>query len=655
MVYQGVRRACGPAAVRPRLLDPASLAMLAFEGHFAQGVSAYETVLVLGDLGAHGSEADRRRWRRTGLRLRRLGARPIALVPSPQQGPWDTISWVSKPRSGVDGAVERLISLLAPIEFIQPGLLRSLRAWVPGAGLREELKVWNHEDVQAADSTGLVLKPEALPTLRAAFAKLEEPTQEKVAGAIEHWHEKLPVELLHIESLAWQTYKTSVSLGDFDAALEFLERVVTTLSNASKQSESAWRRFANTALKRLPEAKQHSEKVAPVLKRLFRAANRYQDYVEVPASVGAALHNEHSESPTQLWSVHQVGADLLFAPCKPACPPLPGSGSPLAWVSAAEPRVSVLQQGEHDWLHLGRPVRLKLGDELRLITDRSKVKLARWERPKWAVAAGRDRYGLWAEFAVAEAQHRLRWIPPGQFWMGSPEEEEGRYESEGPQRLVTLTQGYWLAETAVTQALWTAVMGDNPSRFIDPDRPVENVSWEDTQRFFERLYKEHGFRAHLPSEAQWERACRAGTNTATWIGDLKILGENNAPILDAIAWYRGNCGVGFDLSNGYNSSGWPEKQHDHQRAGSRKVKSKAVNPFGLYDMLGNVWEWCQDYWGSYQANAAIDPQGPEFGAKRVFRGGSWYGLARVARAAFRVWSLPGIRDVYLGFRLARDQ
>jgi formylglycine-generating enzyme required for sulfatase activity len=286
---------------------------------------------------------------------------------------------------------------------------------------------------------------------------------------------------------------------------------------------------------------------------------------------------------------------------------------------------------------------------------------------------GRDGYGLWAEIAVAPQQgsgppalQRLRWIPPGRFRMGSPEDEPGRWKDEGPQQIITLAEGYWLFDTPCTQALWVAVMGGNPSRFQDPRRPVEEVSWNLIhQEFlpalnarFEDLAGGDPGRFVLPSEAQWEYACRAGTETALYTGPIEILGRNNAPALDAIAWYGGNSGVGFDLDNGYNSADWPEKQYPDSPSGTHPVALKDANPWGLYDMLGNVWEWTEDAWHGSHEGAAPDgrPRAGEPGAaRRVLRGGSWISDGRGVRSAHRFAYDPGDRNVYFGFRLARVQ
>ncbi len=282
--------------------------------------------------------------------------------------------------------------------------------------------------------------------------------------------------------------------------------------------------------------------------------------------------------------------------------------------------------------------------------------LADGNPPPWASAWGQDRFGVWVAFTIGDATQRLRWIPPGRFLMGSPETEAGRDDDEGPQHEVTISRGFWLGDTPCTQALWQAVMGSNPSRFRSPDRPVEQVSWNDVQEFLRRSEALlPGLGLVLPTEAQWEHACRAGTATATWAGGLEILGERNAPVLDPIAWYGGNSGVGFELDNGYDSSGWPEKQYPHERAGTHPVARKAPNPWGLYDILGNVWEWCADGMRTYGAEPVTDPVGPSDATGRVLRGGSWYDLARYVRSANRHALDPGFRNSFIGFRCARVQ
>ncbi len=272
----------------------------------------------------------------------------------------------------------------------------------------------------------------------------------------------------------------------------------------------------------------------------------------------------------------------------------------------------------------------------------------------WAVEWGEDRFGPFMSFAVGDVVQRMRWVTPGKFLMGSPKSEAGRYDDESPQHPVEVRQGFWLADTPCTQALWQAIMGENPSEFIDPDRPVEQVSWDDCQVFLTRLDALFpGFGARLPTEAEWEYACRCGTTGATWMGDLDLRGENDAPRLDAIAWYGGNSGQGFDLSNGRNSNKWPEKQYPHTLAGTMPVRLKLPNLLCLYDMLGNVFEWCEDWFGPYDRRPAVDSHGPVTGSYRVVRGGSWDSIARYIRAAYRIAEDPASRSVNVGFRLAR--
>ena len=257
---------------------------------------------------------------------------------------------------------------------------------------------------------------------------------------------------------------------------------------------------------------------------------------------------------------------------------------------------------------------------------------------------------------VGAVEVALRWCPPGSFTMGSPSSEDGRFANETQHR-VTLTKGFWLGETEVTQGLWKKVMGDNPSYFKSgDDYPVENVSWDMCQRFVEKLNSQAsvaGFRWALPTEAQWEYACRAGATTALPNGkDIRILGENNAPALDDIAWYGGNSSVDWHGVNGYDVSGWSEKQYSGSKAGTHPVARKTANEWGLYDMIGNAWEWCADWYGSYPSGEVSDPTGASSGSYRVRRGGSWAGIASFCRSAYRIGNEPYLRHRALGFRVA---
>jgi formylglycine-generating enzyme required for sulfatase activity len=247
-------------------------------------------------------------------------------------------------------------------------------------------------------------------------------------------------------------------------------------------------------------------------------------------------------------------------------------------------------------------------------------------------------------------------IPAGSFVMGSPDgngdtshrpvwpAEGGRYFYER-QHVVTLTKSFYMQTTEVTQGQWLEVMGGtNPSHFYccGMDCPVEQVSWNDARNFINALNARedrtlisclsHGYcKYSLPTESQWEYAARAGTVTAFYNGDITNTGSNcnSDPGLDEIAWYCGNAG-----------------------GTTHPVAGKAANNWGLYDMSGNVWEWCEDLWGNYPDGPVTDPAGGTTGTIRVFRGGSWNDYARTARSADRIDNSPGNSYNYLGFRVA---
>ncbi len=281
-------------------------------------------------------------------------------------------------------------------------------------------------------------------------------------------------------------------------------------------------------------------------------------------------------------------------------------------------------------------------------------------RPEWAEHAAEDEFGRYAIIRVpgTDVTQRLRWIEPGSCLIGSPPDEVGRYDDEGPQTQVTFADGFWMFDTPVTQVLWQAVMGQNPSRFKSPDRPVEQISHTDAQGFLRRLNALiPALRLSLPSEAEWEFACRAGTTTATYRGDLGQGETTLAPVLDDIAWYIGNSHDGFDLANGDDVARRIGKPKGSAKAGTRPVALKAPNDWGLYDMLGNVWEWCADDW--HDSHDGVPPDGTARlgtgAASRVGRGGSWFFVAAGARAAFRGQGDPSDRADDVGFRCVRVQ
>jgi formylglycine-generating enzyme required for sulfatase activity len=216
-------------------------------------------------------------------------------------------------------------------------------------------------------------------------------------------------------------------------------------------------------------------------------------------------------------------------------------------------------------------------------------------------------------------------IPPGEFQMGCSPGDSQCGDDEKPAHPVRITKGFEIGKYEVTQAQWEAVMESNPSDFKGADRPVEQVSWNDVQEFLANLNgRNDGYRYRLPTEAEWEYAARAGT-AGEYYGSL-----------DAIAWYGRNSG---------------DQTHP--------VGGKLPNAWGLYDVLGNVWEWCQDwhkddYYTEFPKSPAVDPRGPAKGEYRVLRGGSWYKYLWFLRVSSRFRERPSARYRHIGFRCVRE-
>jgi formylglycine-generating enzyme required for sulfatase activity len=235
-------------------------------------------------------------------------------------------------------------------------------------------------------------------------------------------------------------------------------------------------------------------------------------------------------------------------------------------------------------------------------------------------------------------------IPAGTFLMGSPREEQDRWDDEGPQTEVTIARDFFLGKFEVTQAQWRAVMGNNPSYLAGDDYPVESVSWNDARDFAAALNAHVSATGQgpallrLPTEAEWEYACRADTTTRFFFGDAPDCRDDCT-----------DCAAGF-LPGAQSEYMWYCGNNDP--FGVKSVGGKLPNAFGLYDMHGNVWEWCQDWYGPHPGGSVTNPTGPATGSYRVVRGGSCYSLPSYCRSAFRDGEdSPDIRYIDLGFRV----
>ena len=253
----------------------------------------------------------------------------------------------------------------------------------------------------------------------------------------------------------------------------------------------------------------------------------------------------------------------------------------------------------------------------------------------WASGWGEDEFGLWMAFTYKGVSQKFRWCEPGTFWMGSPEDELERQANgaDETQHEVTINKGFWIADTTVTQALWEAVMGENLSVFKGENRPVEKVSWEEAQKFISKLNTmKPELRLQLPTEEQWEYSCRAGSSTPFCWGEI----------------------INSELVNFRGTVPYSHGDKSEYRRETVDVESFYQNDWGLWQMHGNVWEWCQNSYESFSTETAIEFLGVQ--DMRVLRGGSWISHGRDCRSAYREVTDSHIVDFVgdFGLRLCRD-
>ncbi len=624
-----------------------------------------EPILALSDLGFYGDVPQQAVWKSLAYGQNRYGGDAVALLPCPASrwNPaairlWKAIDWSAPTNPSRFGCwsddasllqrAENLLSLLAFAVRIEPGLMRAARRLLPpgAADLGTEADAWSHPQLSSRFS--LYAEPaseEFRQRLQARFAAQADKLKQEAIAALKAWRRGTPREIWGFEVLALDGALLADASGitpqETASARQAMVDMVATLDGDSSIAPRLRRAVTHYLRRRLDHQPQTVIR-KPAIRHLFQNAREVvwdgDGPPPFPRGVGPDVLPPSDQAPV-LWQVQQIGSELFVLPAGSAAT----AGSPLLHLSSANGILS-LETGEsrHSPQHPldpATPFPLPQSSTLTLRTDRTVATLRRIHRPKWAATMGRDRFGMWASFEVAGVSQKMRWVPPGRFYMGSPEDEPGRWKGEGPVHLETVREGFWVADTPCTQELWLAVMEENPSHFPSPNRPVEQVSWSDVKIFFEALNERvEGLSSRFPSEAEWEYACRAGTLDATYAGPLEVEGAESGKALEDIAWYGGNSGEGFELEGS-----------DEER-GTHPVAEKAPNSWGLYDMLGNVDEWCQDHWPE-KYDAEPNPEG----TRRVIRGGSWLNFARDVRAAYRFHYEPSVRDSNLGFRLAQGQ
>ena len=263
------------------------------------------------------------------------------------------------------------------------------------------------------------------------------------------------------------------------------------------------------------------------------------------------------------------------------------------------------------------PDRIRESDKIEIQSRKTELKKKELEEQQ---REGREEIQI---FNIKGVEFKMLRVEGGTFQMGATSEQgSDAYDKEYPVHSVTLSD-YYIGQTQVTQELWEAVMGSNPSEFKgDNQRPVENVSWNDCQEFIEKLNRLTGKNFRLPTEAEWEYAARGGNKSKGY----KYSGSND---VNAVAWYGNNS-----------------------RVKTLPVATKQSNELGLYDMSGNVWEWCQDWYGDYWSRSQSNPKGANIGSHRILRGGGWCSRAESVRVSYRYGSTPDDRDDSYGLRLA---
>ena len=640
-------------------------------------------LLILGDLGLlDPASAALPGWQQFAGRLRSAGRQALALCPVPARlhpaellrsftlVEWDRHSRLrpttARPPAGDAEArrseefergrraAESLLTLLAPALRVEPPLLRAARGLLPAAvaDVLGETLIWQHADVRAGPQGFQYADKAAIARYQDAFAALAPDLQRAAVDLILAHHAGLPDSVRFSEIIASQRLAPQAVS---DKLREEAQRWLRALARTAEQRPEALalQQFNQRHVDRQSDPILAADDVQAALWALAQRARVARgEAVELPVGVRPEQVRFFLDPPSErrpiACALRQRGAELCLEALDAKVGGWPPAGSPYTDLTLVDGGVFVRVRrlptasapaADDASVYLAAsalPHRVAVltreVERVELHAPHLALTVAGIARPRWARALGRDAYGLFSEIEVGGVRQRFRWIAPGRFLMGSPADEPERMPEREAQHEVTLSRGYWLADTACTQGLWQAVMGENPSHFKDDARnPVETVSWDDVQRFIGELQRRvGGLAVRLPSEAEWEYACRAGTTTPFSFGDELTPERVN---------YHGNVPYAGGAKGRY-------------REKTVAVASLPANAWGLYEMHGNVWEWCADWYGDYANEPQVDPQGPPSGDSRVVRGGSWFSDGGRVRSADRRRFEPGNRVRFVGFRLA---
>ncbi len=611
-------------------------------------------VIIFSDLGALAQQSERhvKQWLQIGEQLQRQQCTAIVLLPCHPDAcdkrlkkyfhlqAWEANQHCKKINQDSQQQAKQLLIALAPVIRLEPSLIRQMRLamrcfgekWHSDAAVESIL--WQHPDIQERHSVAASLNLDARLQNLQHFAKLPEEQRKKALDVIREWRGgDLSHGIWFVEVAALDASTRKLIPNDVQASNTYFCQYNARLQrqpDAVDENEQDW--LIRTTDDYIPDyALEHSELGKQLQQIKYELHKHDADYHAEGINPRQLAINENAIKKAVLY---QQGNSLRLVPFTPNTRQAT-IYSPIALLTLRQNHIQLRTEserlGELD-LKDQTAIELPSEDKITIISDCETLTLEQWQKPEEIEATGRDEYGLYLDVDFAGITQRFRYIQPSTFMMGSPDNEAERDDDEDYHQ-VTIPQAYWIADTTVTQELWQAIMGENPSSFKAKDQPVENVSWHDAQDFITKLQQQQPLLSlRLPTEAEWENACRAGSTTAFSFGD------NITPQQ-----------VNYDGNFPYNNA-----KKGEYRQQTVKVKSLACNDWGLYEMHGNVWEWCNDIFTEHLGTQAVSDTwqaDKNKDALRVLRGGSWNGFGRFCRSAIRRRYVPDLRNDNIGFRL----